>query len=79
MQFSEQAKTEITEALQKKQATKPCARCNGTDFAVLEGFTINSIQSDSDQISESSRIPSAGVVCNKCGNLSFHALGILLT
>ena len=78
-QFSEEVKQEITDALQKKKATQACARCGGTDFAVLEGFTINSIQSDSDQISESSRIPSAGVVCNKCGNLSFHALGILLT
>jgi ribosomal protein L37E len=78
-QFSEEVKQEITDALQKKGVTLPCSRCGSTEFGVLDGFPSSVVQMDSEQlITEGNKMPSAGVVCNKCGNLSFHALGILL-
>lgn len=78
-QFSEDIKNEITEALQKKGATMPCSRCGSIDFGVLDGFPSSVVQIDSEQvITEGNKIPSAGVVCNKCGNISQHALGVLL-
>lgn len=78
-QFSEEVKQEITDALQKKKATQPCSRCEGTDFAVLDGFPSGLMLTDSDQpVTEANKIPSAGVICNSCGNISQHALGVLL-
>lgn len=77
--FSEDVKKEITEALQKKGATLPCSRCGGTDLAVLDGFPSSMVQMNTEQIiTEGNKIPSAGIVCNKCGNISNHALGVLL-
>jgi ribosomal protein L37E len=78
-QFTEEVKKEITEALQKKQATQPCSRCGKTDFAVLDGFPSSLMLNSSDQpFTEANKIPSAGVICNNCGNISQHALGVLL-
>lgn len=78
-QFSEEIKKEITDALQKKGATQPCSRCGGTDFGVLDGFPASLVQMDSDQpATEGNKLPTAGVVCNKCGHITQHALGILL-
>lgn len=78
-QFTDEVKQEITNALQKKNATQSCSRCGGTDFGVLDGFPSSMVQMDTEQvITEANKMPTAGVVCNKCGNISYHALGILL-
>lgn len=78
-QFSEEVKNEITKALQDKGATLPCSRCGGTDFGVLDGFPSSMVQMNTEQvITEGNKIPSAGVVCNKCGHITEHALGVLL-
>jgi ribosomal protein L37E len=78
-QFTDEVKNEITKALQDKGATMSCSRCGGTDFGVLEGFPSSLMLLDTEQNSaEASKIPAAGVVCNKCGNISQHALGVLL-
>lgn len=69
---------EIIKTLEKRRATRPCPRCGNRDFTIESGYFNQPIQSDLKGLSIGGRsIPSAIVICIKCGYISQHALGVL--
>lgn len=72
-------KKKIIEALQKCGANLPCSRCGNQTFTLIDGYFNQTVQP---QLNNSLMIggpsvPSVGVVCNKCGLISHHAVGVL--
>lgn len=68
----------IIQELSKRKATLPCHRCGHTSFQLLNGFFKHTVQDDLKQtILGGPTLPTIGVACSNCGNVSFHALGAL--
>lgn len=79
MKFEQKTKDQIAQKLNEKGALKDCERCGKNEFAILDGF-INiplAKQISGDIVIGGPQVPCAGVVCMKCGNISYHALGAL--
>jgi ribosomal protein L37E len=71
-------KEKVMNELKKRGAVRPCHRCGNNSIQLLDGFFKHTIQNDIQAtILGGPSIPSVGVICPKCGNVSFHALGIL--
>lgn len=54
-----------------------CPFCQGREFSVQEQLATISISDDIKHLNIGHYIPSAILVCSKCGNLSFFALAAL--
>lgn len=68
----------IIKELEARGVKLPCSRCGHNQFSLLEDFARIDLQSDFKNISLGGpAVPCAMVACNKCGNISFHALGAL--
>lgn len=68
----------IIKVLEERGATKPCPRCGGTSFSLADGYFAQSVQATQTGIVLGGQIlPSVTVICNKCGYMSQHALGVL--
>ncbi|MED4124039.1 hypothetical protein P4641_08625 [Halalkalibacterium halodurans] len=69
---------EIVNALQRKGATNPCAKCSGNDFILEDDYFRHDIQNNTTSISIGGQaIMSFGLVCSNCGNITFHAVKAL--
>ena len=78
MQMTPENKQEIINTLQSKGAIMPCPRCANNNFTLLDGYFNQPIQQElSGMIIGGPAVPSAVIVCNKCGYMSQHALGVL--
>jgi predicted nucleic-acid-binding Zn-ribbon protein len=77
--FSNTKRKEILDSLDNKGANQPCARCGNDEHDLLDGYFNHGVQADvkNTQIG-GKRIPSIATVCTKCGNINFHAAGIIL-
>lgn len=76
-------KSKLNELVEKlNTALKPrgviCPMCGNIHFSVVEGMLKPSVQNslNSFQIGGTS-IPCVAIVCNKCGFISQHAIGVL--
>jgi hypothetical protein len=68
----------IIRALEARGALLPCPRCGNKSFTVINGYFNHTVRPQtSSVVLEGLSLPTAGVVCNKCGFLSQHALGAL--
>lgn len=68
----------VIEALTKRGATQPCARCGGKQFTVEQGFVAMPVQSTFKSFSLGGlTIPAVVVVCKQCGAITLHSLGAL--
>lgn len=79
MDMNEDQKKKVIKALQDKGAVLPCPRCGNQNFTLIDGYFNQPLQK---QLSNSliiggPSIPSVGVVCNKCGFIAHHAVGVL--
>jgi ribosomal protein S27AE len=75
-EFSINEKNRIMAALESRGATKPCPRCGNDVFAILDGYINHFVQTrPGDVIIGGPSVPTAVVVCTKCGWLAEHALG----
>jgi ribosomal protein L37E len=72
-------KTTIIQALENRGARLPCPRCGNNNFSLIDGYFNHSFQSQitSNVIIGGPSVPSVAVVCNRCGFLSYHAVGAL--
>lgn len=72
-------KSNIVKILSERGANRPCPRCNNNNFTLLEGYFNQSIQPtiNAGIMLGGPSIPSIVVICNNCGYISQHALGIL--
>lgn len=77
--MSSEEKQKIVDILSKKGANQPCPRCNEKTFTLLDGYFNQSIQQTltAGFIMGGPSVPSIVVVCNNCGYMSQHALGVL--
>ena len=77
--MTEEEKQKIITALQNKQALLPCPRCSKQKFTILDGYFNQTIQQhiQAGLIIGGPSVPSAVIVCDNCGYMSQHALGIL--
>ena len=76
--LSDDEKRRIVEALEKVGARAPCPRCGHGTFTLLGGYFNQPIQTElAGMVLGGISVPSAVVVCNKCGWLAQHALGTL--
>lgn len=79
MQIISQAERDnIARVLQEKNALQPCPRCGEKQFTLLDGYFNEPIQSKPNNLNIGGQcIPSVVVICNNCGYMSQHALGML--
>jgi hypothetical protein len=61
---------------QQKGVIKPCSRCGHQLFSILDGYTFFPINETTGTILGGPTIPAILVVCNKCGAITPHALGV---
>ena len=55
-----------------------CPICHNKNFIIADGYFNSSIQGDVNGMTLGGpSIPSIGIICNKCGFISHHALGVL--
>ena len=71
-------KKEIIKRLEERNAKLPCPRCGNQKFILLDGFINEAIQQDIKKITLGGiMLPAIGTVCDNCGFISYHALGVL--
>lgn len=75
--LSEEVKNQIRSALEQRGALNPCPRCGNRGFVLADGILASPIQENLEEFVLGSSIPSAVVICNHCGYMSLHALGVL--
>jgi len=78
-ELSKEEMDKIIKELEKRGAVKPCPRCGNNDFMIIDGYFSQTLQTDLSKglAIGGPSIPSAIIVCTKCGYMSQHALGIL--
>jgi len=75
---SEKKRKIVTEVTTRIQRQLTCPMCQNKSFTMADGYFQNFLQSNFDNISIGGQnIPTIAIICNKCGFVSQHALGIL--
>lgn len=76
--ISDDQKQKVIEALAKAGANLPCPRCGNGQFSLVDGYFNHPIQTSlGGLVIGGPSVPSVVVVCNQCGFISQHALGVL--
>lgn len=77
--LNEDNKKELIKALTEKVKSFECPMCHNRSFTIVDGYIVQSIQNDMNNIilGNGPIIPSMAIVCNNCGFMSQHNLGIL--
>ena len=76
--ITEDKRKKIAETLAQRKSQMLCPMCGSTSFSLLDGFIIEIIQEDLTKIQLDGRtLPSATIVCGRCGFISHHAIGAL--
>lgn len=76
--FTEDQKKKLLSTLEGRGVKLPCPRCGNNRFTLIDGYLNHPLQLElSGMVIGGPSIPSVGVVCENCGYLSQHALGVL--
>ena len=76
--LSNDQKKKISEELTKRKHSLTCPMCQNRNFIMADGYFSNIMQPDFGSISIGGPgIPTIAIVCNNCGFVSQHALGVL--
>lgn len=75
--ISEEEKKRIAEALGRKVPHLKCPMCSHQRFSLAEGYFNNFIQDLKNISLGGPGIPTAVIICENCGFVSQHALGVL--
>ncbi|MDO8567794.1 MAG: hypothetical protein Q7R57_03665 [Dehalococcoidales bacterium] len=77
--LSEEQKQKIIDALTSHGVNLPCPRCGSCKFSLLDGYFNQTLQTEltGGLTLGGPVLPSFAVVCNQCGFMSQHALGVL--
>jgi hypothetical protein len=68
---------EYIKELLKRNAQNPCHRCGNNNFALLDGYSYFPIQEKiSEAVFGGSNVPAILIVCNNCGAVTPHAIGV---
>ena len=78
MGLAESEKAEIVRKLTECGAANACPRCGNANFILLDGYFNSPLQSNFKNLDLGGpTVPSISTVCNRCGFISMHALGVL--
>ncbi len=76
--LSEADRQKIAEALKRAQVGLHCPMCGNRHFTVLDGYLNHPVQTQlPGMVIGGQSVPTAVIVCDRCGFLSQHALGVL--
>lgn len=76
--INQEQKQKIVIELGKRLPKMVCPMCSHKKFVLVEGYFNNNLQQDFDSFSiGGSSIPSIAIICENCGFVSQHALGVL--
>lgn len=69
---------EYIDELLKRNAQNPCHRCSHNNFTLLDGYTYFPVQEKvgGGTVLGGPNVPAILVVCNNCGAVTPHAIGI---
>lgn len=72
-------KENIIKQLNERLGKFSCPMCHKSNFTFVDGYVAISLQKDYKNIviGESTFVPSVMIVCNNCGFISQHSLGVL--
>lgn len=74
----EDLKEKIIEELNKRVPDPKCPLCGHGKLILIDGFFTHPLQSDLSTFNiGGTSIPTVGVYCEKCGNITYYSLGIL--
>ncbi|MDR1492682.1 MAG: hypothetical protein LBT05_08165 [Planctomycetaceae bacterium] len=77
--LNEEKKRKIREKIiEELPDTFCCPMCHNNDFSIADGYFLNNLQEQlyAYQLTTTA-LPTIGLICNHCGFVSQHALGIL--
>lgn len=76
--LSESQKKEIAQKLSSIIPTLTCPMCGNHHFTIVDGYFTPTIQKDIQNLQLGGTVmPTVAIVCNNCGFVSSHALGVL--
>lgn len=76
--ISAENQNRIINRLESLNVSLPCPRCGSTNFTLSDGYNIIPVRADIKGITIGGRsIPCITTVCNNCGYVSMHSMGIL--
>lgn len=77
--MTDSQKEDIISRLKNRIGQLECPMCHNHNFVLADGYVINILQDDPfGKIKMSGKgIPKIAIVCDNCGFLSSHAIGIL--
>lgn len=70
-------KERIVNALSTKIKYFECPMCHSHSFTIADGYIVQGLQNNIKTIILGNMIPSIAIVCNNCGFMSQHNLGVL--
>ena len=69
---------DVSKALAQRGATLPCPRCGDNNWSVLDAYITHLLTQDVENITLGGPIlPTAGVICTRCGFLAEHSIARL--
>lgn len=76
--MNQEKQQDIIKILNEKIGSAPCPMCGNKHFILADGYFCNSIQDNFNNITIGGKnVPAIAVICQNCGFISQHALGIL--
>lgn len=78
--ISQEEKQKLADKLNEKFSSNglKCPMCGNTHFIIADGYFNNTMQSDLNGLRIGGpSIPSIPIICDKCGFISMHALGVI--
>ncbi len=76
--LSDETRKEIIAALRRVGAENACSRCGHQKFSLMDGYFSQPIQEESGGlVIGGPTVPSVVVVCDRCGFIAQHAIGVL--
>lgn len=76
--LTDMQKEEITQILKERGALQNCPRCGNSHFILVDGFITHYLQPNAIGVTLGGlSMPCVAVVCNNCGFMSEHSLGLL--
>lgn len=76
MSMTEEQRDRIVVALKERGVERPCEACGNSNFSLVEEVAQLMLSSRPGLLTPQG-IPAAVLACTRCGNLRFHALGVL--
>lgn len=76
MPLSQEQKDSIIQALQARNAAPPCEICGQGPLSLVEEIAQVRLAPAGNMLGGPT-LPAAALVCTRCGNVRFHALGAL--